>query len=101
MFTTIVSPLFADLDILGHINNNVLGSWFELGRNDIFKIFTPDLNANFENWKLIMLKTEYEFLNQMFFGTDVEIRTYVFRIGNKFTTFLVSLLFIKELVGDK
>lgn len=88
MFTTIVSPLFADLDILGHINNNVLGSWFELGRNDIFKIFTPDLNANFENWKLIMLKTEYEFLNQMFFGTDVEIRTYVFRIGNKsFTTY--------------
>ncbi len=88
MFKTIVSPLFGDTDALGHINNIVLCSWFELARNDIFRIFNPDLDVSYEKWPLIMLKTEYEYLNQMFYGTDVEIRTYVLKIGNSsFTTY--------------
>ena len=88
MFNIMVTPLFGDTDALQHINNNVLGTWFELARNDIFKIFTPDLSVSHDDWKLIMVKTTYEYLDQMFYGTDVEIRTYVLRIGNSsFTTY--------------
>ncbi|WP_295722030.1 thioesterase family protein [uncultured Methanobrevibacter sp.] len=88
MFKTIVSPLVGDTDALGHINNNVLGLWFELARNDIFKIFNPNLEVILNNWPLIILKTEYEYVNQMFYGKDVEIRTYVLKIGNSsFTTY--------------
>ena len=88
MFKIMVTPLFGDTDALQHINNNVLGTWFELARNDIFKIFTPDLSVSYDDWKLIMVKTTYEYLDQMFYGTDVEIRTYVLRIGNSsFTTY--------------
>ncbi len=88
MFNIMVTPLFGDTDALQHINNNVLGTWFELARNDIFKIFTPDLSVSYDDWKLIMVKTTYEYLDQMFYGTDVEIRTYVLRIGNSsFTTY--------------
>ena len=88
MFKIMVTPLFGDTGALQHINNNVLGTWFELARNDIFKIFTPDLSVSYDDWKLIMVKTTYEYLDQMFYGTDVEIRTYVLRIGNSsFTTY--------------
>ena len=88
MFKIMVTPLFGDTDALQHINNNVLGTWFELARNDIFKNFTPDLSVSYDDWNLIMVKTTYEYLDQMFYGTDVEIRTYVLRIGNSsFTTY--------------
>ncbi len=82
MFKTMVSPIIGDTDALGHINNNVLGTWFEFARNDIFKIFNPDLESIIKNWPLIMLKTEYEYISQIFYGCDVEIRTYVSKVGN-------------------
>lgn len=87
MFKINVVPRFGDVDGLKHVNNNVIGIWFELGRNDIFRFFTPDLNLDYENWKLIMVRTEYDFIGQMFYDGDVEIRTYILKVGNSsFTT---------------
>lgn len=87
MFKINVVPRFGDVDGLKHVNNNVVGIWFELGRNDIFRFFTPDLNLDYENWKLIMVRTEYDFIGQMFYDGDVEIRTYILKVGNSsFTT---------------
>lgn len=87
MFKITVTPQFGDIDGLRHVNNNVVGNWFELGRNDVFRFFTPDLDLSYEKWKLIMVRTEADFVGQMFYGHDVEIRTYILRIGNtSFTT---------------
>jgi acyl-CoA thioester hydrolase len=83
MFITKVSPRFGDADSLGHINNVVLAGWFELARNPLFKIFEPNLNLSRETWPLIMAHTEYDFTDQIFFQYEVEIRTYVDRIGGK------------------
>lgn len=88
MFKINVTPRFGDTDALRHINNNVLGDWFELGRNDLFKFFTPDLQLSDETWKLIMVRMEIDFLDQIFFGEDVEIRTYITHIGN--TSFTIG-----------
>jgi acyl-CoA thioester hydrolase len=88
MFKIIVTPRFGDIDGLKHVNNIVIADWFELGRNDIFRFFTPDLDLSYEKWKLIMARTEYDFLGQLYFGYDVEIRTYLKKIGNtSFTTY--------------
>ncbi len=81
MLKITVTPQFSDLDGLRHVNNNIIGRWFELGRNDLFKLFTPDLEVTHEKWKLIMLRSEYDFLEQIFYGHDVEIRTYILHIG--------------------
>lgn len=51
-------------------------------------MFTPDLDLSYENWKLIMVKTEFNFLNQMYYGKDVEIKTYILKIGN--TSFTIG-----------
>ena len=88
MFTKTVTPRFGDVDGLGHINNTVLANWFELGRNPVMRIFVPDLNLSYKTWTLIVAHTNYDFMCELFFQNDVEIRTYVKHIGNKsFTTY--------------
>ncbi|MDD3043169.1 MAG: thioesterase family protein [Methanosarcinaceae archaeon] len=82
MFTTTVAPRFGDIDGLGHVNNTIIPVWFETGRNPIFRLFSPDLDLRPEKWNLIMVRTEFDFLGQMYFDGDVEIKTYIKKIGN-------------------
>ncbi|AXV36855.1 MAG: thioesterase [Methanobacterium sp. BRmetb2] len=88
MFNITVTPRFGDIDGLKHVNNTVLAIWFEKARNPIFRMFTPDLDLSYEKWKLIMVRTEFDFVGQMYYGTDVEIRSYITRIGN--TSFTIG-----------
>ena len=83
MFIITVSPRFGDIDGLGHINNTVLAGWFELGRNPLFRFFEPNLNLSHDHWTLIMAHTDYDFVGELFFQYDVEIRTVISRIGAK------------------
>jgi len=73
MFINYVTPRFGNIDGLKHVNNIVVVEWFEIGRNEIFRFFTPDLNMSYEEWKLIMVRTEFDYVSEMFFGYDVEI----------------------------
>ena len=82
MFTEKVTPRFGDADGLRHINNTALVEWFEVGRNPIFRMFTPDLDLSYEKWKLILVRTEFDYIDQMYYGIDVEIRSYITHIGN-------------------
>ena len=82
MFKTKVTPSFGNIDGMKHVNNNRILEWFELGGLDIYRYFTPDLDLDFENWKLIMVRKEADFVGQLRFGEDVEIRTYLLKIGN-------------------
>ncbi len=82
MFSTTVSPRFGDIDGLGHVNNTVLPIWFEIGRNPIFRLFSPDLDLSPDVWHLILVRTEFDFLRQMYFRSEVEIRTFIVKIGN-------------------
>lgn len=80
MFTLSLQPRFAETDALGHINNCVLPVWFEQGRTPIFEIFVPGLDIR--DWTLILAKIEVEFVAELFYGAQVEIRTWIERIGN-------------------
>jgi len=80
MFTRIIEPAFYDTDALGHINNTRLPAWFELARNDLFKLFTPDLDTH--KWRLMMARMEVDYRAELFYGHDIEIRTYLTRLGN-------------------
>ena len=82
MFIETVTPRFGDADGLRHINNIALVEWFEVGRNPIFRMFTPDLDLSYEKWKLILVRTEFDYLGQMLYGTNVEIRSFITNIGN-------------------
>ena len=88
MFSIRVTPRFGDADGLRHINNIALVEWFEVARNPIFRIFTPDLDLDYEKWKLILVRTEFDYIGQMYYGKDVEIRSYITKIGN--TSFIIG-----------
>ncbi len=80
MYEHTISPGFSDTDALGHINNTKLPIWFLEARNELFKIFTPDLDP--KKWRLILAKIEVEYVGELFYGHDVTIHTYVSRIGS-------------------
>ncbi|CAM3488876.1 thioesterase family protein [Aeromicrobium ponti] len=81
MFVTKIRPRVSETDGVGHINNTFVPVWFEAGREEIFRILTPDLS--FKNWHLAVVNMNVDFTNQIHFGTEVEVRTWVHRFGNK------------------
>ena len=88
MFTLTVQPRFGEVDSLGHINHSASALWFEIARNPIFEIFDPTMEISRKTFSLIMVHSEYDFVSQMYFKYDVEIRTWISRIGVKsFTTY--------------
>jgi len=80
MFVTEIEPRVSETDGAGHINNTTIPVWFEAGRNELFKLFTPDLS--FENWRCIILHTSIDYVRQIYYGRKVTIHTWVDRIGN-------------------
>jgi acyl-CoA thioester hydrolase len=80
MYKKIIDPRVSETDGVGHINNTTVPIWFEAGRNEIFKLFTPD--SSFQNWKMIILNMNVDYVKQIYFGKNVEVRTWVKKIGN-------------------
>lgn len=80
MFTEKTTPRFSDTDALGHINNTVFAVWFEGARLPVFRIFTPELNL--QHWPLIVASVKLDYHAQTHFGSEVELRTFISRIGN-------------------
>ena len=70
----------SETDGVGHINNVFVPIWFEAGRREIFRIFSP--NLDFVNWKLALVKVTVEYLDQLYLAEEVEIRTGIQKIGN-------------------
>jgi len=71
------------MDILGHINNTVPAIWFELARNPIMRLFDPGLTLSKKTFPLIIAHTDYDFIDQMYFRFEVEIKSWIARIGTK------------------
>jgi len=84
MFTDIIEPRFSETDALGHINNTVLPNWFEKGREPLFRFFTPDLDP--KKWQLIIARIEVDFKSEIFYAEEVEIRTWLKKLGNSSMT---------------
>ena len=80
MIVTYLTPRVSETDGVGHINNVFIPIWFEAGRREIFRIFSPGLN--FKNWRLALVKVEVEYVDQIYLANDVEIRTGIDKIGN-------------------
>lgn len=79
MYTMIMTPKFGDIDGLGHVNNTIMPQWFEQARNTIYRMFNPEFS--FKTWNLILARFEVDFVSQLFYDKDVEIRTWISKIG--------------------
>lgn len=74
-----IQPRFSDTDALGHISNTAFPVWFEEGRTPLFEIYHPTLEL--KTWPLIIARIELDILAQTYWGEEVEIRTYISKLG--------------------
>ncbi|WP_047152715.1 acyl-CoA thioesterase [Aneurinibacillus tyrosinisolvens] len=80
MFITKIQPRVSETDGVGHINNTTVPVWLEAGREEIFRMFMPDLG--FSNWRLIIVNVNIDYVSQIFYGKEAEVRTWIKKIGN-------------------
>ena len=80
MFSKIIDPRVSETDGAGHINNTTIPIWFESGRDEIFKLFTPDLS--FARWRCVIIKMEVDYEAQIYYGIPVTIKTWISKLGN-------------------
>ena len=80
MWTTTIRPRFCDTDAFGHINNTVIPVWFLEAREPVLRLFAPegDMTAG----GMAVVRIEVDYLDEIHFGQDVEVRTRVEHIGN-------------------
>ena len=80
MYEMVITPRVSETDLVGHINNTTLPVWFEAARAPIFNLFNP--NQDYENWKMVIVKSTLEFQRQIYYGKNVVVKTWVKNIGN-------------------
>ena len=94
IFTNIV-PRVSETDGVGHINNVFVPIWFEAGRREIFRIFSP--NLDFVDWKLALVKVTVEYVDQLYLAENVEVKTGIEKIGNSSFTIKEEIYQTKRL----
>jgi acyl-CoA thioester hydrolase len=77
MLKKTITPRISETNITRHIGHNAIPVWLEEGYLEIFSLF----NQNIAEPCLITVNLNMDFLNELFFGKDVEILTRVKKIG--------------------
>ncbi len=73
---------FSDLDVMGHVNNSVYLSYFEMAR---VALFSPLMGTDW-NWQkngVVLRKNEIEYFSPVLLHQEPEISIYTKNIGNK------------------
>jgi acyl-CoA thioester hydrolase len=73
---------FNDFDALGHVNNSVYLSFFDLGKTGYFMQVLPDVQLNREVG-IVIADIHVSFLLPVYPGENVAVETAVFEVGNK------------------
>lgn len=80
MFKKIIEPRISETDGMRHINNTTVPVWLEGARNELFSIFNP--TKEFSKWTLLIVNTNINYRNEIFFGENAEVRCWIKKIGN-------------------
>ena len=89
--TTPIQLRFNDFDALGHVNNSVYFSFYDLGKTSYFDEVMPDASTNKEVG-VVIANIEVSFLLSVYPGENVAVETAVVGIGNKSFKLLQQLI---------
>lgn len=81
----IVQIRYRDLDSLGHVNNAVHLTYFEMGRVDLFERFLGKLDPN--NVGFVIVHSEVDYKKPIYLKSRVEVETSISDLGNTSFTF--------------
>ncbi|MFM1930886.1 MAG: hypothetical protein RL226_189 [Bacteroidota bacterium] len=83
--TTNIQVRFADIDAMGHVNNAVYLSYFELARMDFFsKLIGTDWN--WTDHGILLARNEINYKQPILLNDSIEIETWCSAIGNSSLT---------------
>jgi len=85
---------FNDVDALGHVNNNVYFSFFDLGKINYFE----KVKASKFSWiegTIVVARIETDFYSPIYYKETIVVDTKVARLGNKSGTFVQQLRNVK------
>ena len=91
--TTNIQIRYADLDTLGHVNNAVYLSYFELGRIEYMRSRLGHFDL--EDINFVIARIEIDFRKSILMHYPVSLKTSIERIGRTSLTFL-QILFNRE-----
>ena len=70
-----------DVDALGHVNNSVIFSYYDVGRLHYLTEITK--NVQLEKIDIVIVRTECDFMDSIRYTDDIIVETKVIEIGNK------------------
>jgi len=89
--TTPIQLRFNDFDALGHVNNSVYFSFYDLGKTSYFTKVLPEVSISKEVG-VVIGHIEVSFLLPVYPGENVAVETAVTEIGNKSFKLLQHLI---------
>jgi acyl-CoA thioester hydrolase len=81
---------FNDIDSIGHINNNIYFSYFDLGKVSYFE----DMQASCVSWTdgiVVLAHLEADFISPVYYKEQLVVDTKVVKVGTKSITLLQQL----------
>jgi acyl-CoA thioester hydrolase len=90
VFTTAIDVRFRDLDAMGHVNNAVFFTYFELGRLNFFRSFTRD--GLFSGFDFILAHISCDYLKPIMIDDRPTLEIRVGKIGGKSYEFRYALV---------
>ncbi|MFM7666889.1 MAG: acyl-CoA thioesterase [Bacteroidota bacterium] len=87
---TVIQVRFADLDVMGHVNNAVYLSYFEMTRVHYFKQLVGS-NWDWRKEGVILVRNEIDYLKPILFNDKPEIYMSLEKIGEKSISLLYEI----------
>ncbi|MBD8390309.1 thioesterase family protein [Dysgonomonas sp. BGC7] len=85
---------FSDVDALGHINNNLYFSYFDLGKTSYFEKIKPSA-VSWTDGLIVLAHLETDFLSPVYYKENIAVDTKVIKLGEKSGVFLQQIRNIK------
>ena len=90
LIKTPIQMRFSDADSFGHVNNVAQQMYFDLGKTDLFKELWR-LTAAAEQVPAIIASLNTEFYEQIRYGEELLVETFIEKVGHKSLTLVQRL----------
>jgi len=88
---------FGDIDALGHINNNIYFSYFDLGKTSYFDTIKPT-TVNWTDGLIVVAHIDVDFFSPIYYKEKIVVDSKIVSLGEKSGVFLQQIRNVKN--GD-
>jgi len=95
-YKTVIEMRFADLDMMGHVNNAIYFTYMEIGRTKYWK---HAINWDWKTTGVVIGQASIDYIAPIFLGDKINMYVRTSRIGN--TSFDLEYLIVKDENGKE